>query len=49
MEIVKFLVDHGADVNLRTGILRGKTALKYADDARHKRVRDLLVELGAKK
>jgi ankyrin repeat protein len=49
MEIVKLLVDHGADVNLSGGIVRGKTALKYADDARHKRVRELLVELGAKR
>jgi len=46
LEIVKLLIDHGADVNQKGR--RFQTALKHADDAEHKRVKELLIEHGAK-
>lgn len=47
LEIVRLLIDHGADVNQKGR--RFQTALKDADDAGHKRVKDLLIQHGAKK
>ncbi len=46
LEIVKLLIDHGANVNQKGK--RFQTALKGADDAGHKRVKELLIEHGAK-
>lgn len=47
LEIVGLLIDHGADVNQKGR--RFQTALKDADDAGHKRVKDLLIQHGATK
>jgi uncharacterized protein len=47
LEIVKLLMDRGANVNQKGRRLQ--TALKDADDAGHKRVKELLIQCGATK
>jgi uncharacterized protein len=47
LEIVRLLIAHGADVNQKGR--RFQTALKDADDAGHKRVKELLIQHGATK
>jgi ankyrin repeat protein len=44
-ETVAFLLDHGADPNIRDA--QGKTALRLAIESKHDRVKELLLQRGA--
>jgi ankyrin repeat protein len=45
-ETVAFLLDHGADPNIRDA--QGKTALRLAIESKHDRMKELLLQRGAR-